>query len=73
MGVLVADFPVAAVDDEFGVLVTGDFPARVDGAPLRFVDRSDAAIALAANGPGIGMRHNVLILPAHFACPYVFG
>jgi hypothetical protein len=36
------------------------------------MDRSDAAIPLAANGPGIGMWHNVLILRAHFDCPLRF-
>ena len=61
------------MDDELALLMAGDFPARIDGSALRLMDRSDAVLAFAPDGPGVGMWHNVLILPAHFGCSRVFG
>jgi hypothetical protein len=66
--ILVPDFPVSAVDDEFAMLVAGDLAAGVDRFALSRMGGSDPAVALPSDRPSAVVRYNMLISLAHFSC-----
>jgi hypothetical protein len=64
-GVALADTAVAPVDEKLGPLVAGDLPGRINGFPLRVVQRGRALAAGTSDRPSVLMRDNMLVASGH--------
>ena len=61
VGILFADLPVAAMNDEFAMLILSDAARLVDGITLALVDRSRTGIARTLYCPPAAVRNYMLI------------
>jgi hypothetical protein len=56
-----ADTPVPTMDQQFALLIPGDFPRPLNRRRLSVVNRGGPVVPLAANGPSVPMRDDMLV------------